>query len=391
MPRRFRINGPLLCGLLVFALGLAAYIAFPILIGKEFDSAIPRGIGDMIRERGITAVTCVWFFVLGATIGSFLNVVAYRMPMGLTIVSKPSRCPYCETPIRFKHNVPIFGWLALRGRCNACRLPISIRYPLVEVIVGTLFFILLCFELASGGANLPIEFRYARRGIMWNVLSPNWTLIGLYFFHALLIAILSTIALIKFDRLRIPMMLVVFAVIVACGCVAKFPMLWVSPWPPEIFESTTAFGQTGYLERLTQPLSGLVIGALTGWAMHCMVDRGTRKSSQTGILIITAIVGAFLGWQMVVPFAFITVLIHFFTMLGGKLIGKSTDHLWATSSLWATTLVICLWKQLAILGLPSQQSSTWIHWIWLCVAMAAGYVVAYVAANDCGLLSELNE
>ena len=143
MPRRFRINGPLLCGLLVFALGFAAYVAFPILVGREFDPAVPHGIGDMIRERGITAVTSVWFFVFGATIGSFLNVVAYRMPMGLTIVSKPSRCPYCETPIQFKHNVPIFGWLALRGRCNACRLPISVRYPLVEVIVGTLFFLSL--------------------------------------------------------------------------------------------------------------------------------------------------------------------------------------------------------------------------------------------------------
>ena len=382
MPRRFRINGPLLCGLLVFALGFAAYVAFPILVGREFDPAVPHGIGDMIRERGITAVTSVWFFVFGATIGSFLNVVAYRMPMGLTIVSKPSRCPYCETPIQFKHNVPIFGWLALRGRCNACRLPISVRYPLVEVIVGTLFFILFCFELASGGANLPIEFRKTRSGVLWNVLSPHWPLIGLYFFHALLIAILSTIALIKFDRLRIPILLVGFSILVAIGCHAAFPSLCVAPWPGPM-ESKNAIGESKLLPNLVQPLAGLLVGTLVGWAMHCIVEQGRRSNaSRTGIIVICAIVGTFLGWPIVVPFVFATILLQFFTMLSGKLIGKSTDHLWAASCLWAATLVMCLWKQLPILGLPSQQSSPWVHWVWLCVAMVAGFVVVHFSTSD---------
>jgi leader peptidase (prepilin peptidase) / N-methyltransferase len=70
--------------------------------------------------------------VLGAAFGSFLNVVAYRLPRGLSLVRPGSRCPACETPIRPYDNVPVLSWLALRGRCRSCRAPISARYPVVE-------------------------------------------------------------------------------------------------------------------------------------------------------------------------------------------------------------------------------------------------------------------
>lgn len=79
-------------------------------------------------------------FVFGAAIGSFLNVVIYRLPLGLS-VNEPKRsfCPHCKTPIAWYHNVPIVGWLWLRGRCAHCRAPISPRYPLVELLTGALF------------------------------------------------------------------------------------------------------------------------------------------------------------------------------------------------------------------------------------------------------------
>ena len=59
----------------------------------------------------------VLVFILGSSIGSFLNVVIYRLPHGLSLVRPASRCPACESPIRLWHNVPVFGWLMLRGRC----------------------------------------------------------------------------------------------------------------------------------------------------------------------------------------------------------------------------------------------------------------------------------
>ena len=78
-------------------------------------------------------------FILGACIGSFLNVVVYRLPAGLSLVSPPSRCPKCETPIRAFDNIPILGWLILRGRCRACSVWIPMRYPFVELATAVLF------------------------------------------------------------------------------------------------------------------------------------------------------------------------------------------------------------------------------------------------------------
>ena len=77
--------------------------------------------------------------LLGLAIGSFLNVVIYRLPRQESVVSPGSRCPSCEAPIRGLHNVPVVGWLLLRGRCANCRTRISARYPLVELGTAGLF------------------------------------------------------------------------------------------------------------------------------------------------------------------------------------------------------------------------------------------------------------
>jgi len=77
--------------------------------------------------------------VLGLAIGSFLNVVAYRLPRGESLLHPPSHCPSCDTPIRWYDNLPVVGWLSLRGRCRACGARISWRYPVVEAATGILF------------------------------------------------------------------------------------------------------------------------------------------------------------------------------------------------------------------------------------------------------------
>ena len=86
-----------------------------------------------------TADLPLWFirvfaFAWGAIWGSFANVVIYRWPRELSLTHPGSRCPHCETPIRFYDNVPMLGWLWLRGRCRACKAPISPRYPFVEAL-----------------------------------------------------------------------------------------------------------------------------------------------------------------------------------------------------------------------------------------------------------------
>lgn len=77
--------------------------------------------------------------VLGLVIGSFLNVVIWRLPRGESVVSPPSHCPGCDRPIRPRDNVPVISWLLLRGRCRDCHEPISARYPGVELLTGLLF------------------------------------------------------------------------------------------------------------------------------------------------------------------------------------------------------------------------------------------------------------
>lgn len=77
--------------------------------------------------------------VLGLAVGSFLNVVIYRVPRGESLVRPGSHCPSCGDAVRPRHNVPVLGWLALRGKCATCKEPISARYPLVEAGTALLF------------------------------------------------------------------------------------------------------------------------------------------------------------------------------------------------------------------------------------------------------------
>jgi leader peptidase (prepilin peptidase)/N-methyltransferase len=88
-------------------------------------------------------------FILGLCIGSFLNVCIYRLPAGKSIVFPHSHCPACKAAIRIYDNIPVIGWLLLRGQCRDCGVRISWRYPLVELLTGCLS---LCAYLKFGPA-----------------------------------------------------------------------------------------------------------------------------------------------------------------------------------------------------------------------------------------------
>ena len=86
-----------------------------------------------------TAVAAVLAGILGAIIGSFLNVVAYRLPRGESLSHPPSHCPDCGAPVKPYDNIPVLSWLLLRGRCRGCKAPIAKRYPLVEALTAFFF------------------------------------------------------------------------------------------------------------------------------------------------------------------------------------------------------------------------------------------------------------
>lgn len=87
----------------------------------------------------MTAALAAFSGVLGLMIGSFLNVVIWRVPRGESVVRPPSHCPHCDHQLAPLDNIPLLSWLALRGRCRYCRGPISARYPAVELLTGVLF------------------------------------------------------------------------------------------------------------------------------------------------------------------------------------------------------------------------------------------------------------
>ena len=105
-----------------------------------------------------TAAAAALAAVFGAVVGSFLNVVAHRLPRGESLAHPPSRCPSCGTPVKPYDNVPVLSWLLLRGRCRACGEPISWRYPLVEAGTAALCALVVVHEGPDRSVWLPLAF-----------------------------------------------------------------------------------------------------------------------------------------------------------------------------------------------------------------------------------------
>jgi leader peptidase (prepilin peptidase) / N-methyltransferase len=130
-----------------------------------------------------------FFFIFGAVVGSFLNVVIHRVPREESIVFPNSACPSCQNPIKPYDNVPILSWLILRGRCRKCRLPISFRYPFVEFLTAALF--VLAYNHAGLSLFLPLELLFiativalvfidAEHMILPNAINYPWLAIAIF-------------------------------------------------------------------------------------------------------------------------------------------------------------------------------------------------------------------
>lgn len=139
-------------------------------------------------------IVCTFTGVLGAMIGSFLNVVIYRLPREQSIVFPNSACPACGVPLRPYDNIPILSFLALRGRCRACRKPISLRYPIVESLTAMSFVavtlrdgpsLALPFDLAFVAALIALVFIDADHMILPNAIT----------FPGMLFSVISRIAI----------------------------------------------------------------------------------------------------------------------------------------------------------------------------------------------------
>jgi len=142
-------------------------------------------------------------FLFGAVIGSFLNVVIYRIPKGESIAFPASKCQNCQTPLKWWHNIPVFSWLLLKGKCYFCQEKISLQYPVVELLTGVLF-LLLYFKLglvwyfpfvaASFSALLAlvmIDFKYMAVPDNVNIAALLFALVQPDFLHAAMYAAIA--------------------------------------------------------------------------------------------------------------------------------------------------------------------------------------------------------
>jgi leader peptidase (prepilin peptidase)/N-methyltransferase len=196
-------------------------------------------------------------FIVGAIIGSFLNVVIYRLPLEKSIVRPASHCPHCGVPIPPWQNIPIVSWLMLRGRCAGCGDPISPRYPVVELANALLYaFVIHTFGLSFQG------------------------LAGAVYCSSLLV-----VTGIDFDHKLIPDVITLPGMILGLAC---------SPFLPH-----------GFLDALL----ALFAGGGFFWFVAAASDKILGKPGMGGGDIkLTAMMGAFLGLQSLVVAVFISLL-----------------------------------------------------------------------------------
>ncbi|HXC61518.1 MAG TPA: prepilin peptidase [Nitrospiria bacterium] len=196
--------------------------------------------------------------VLGALIGSFLNVCIYRIPRGESIIRPRSRCPHCQSTIRFYDNFPILSFLILRGRCRQCRAPISWRYPLVEMI--------------NTGGYLFLLWKF---GLGWQLL-----VYALLFSALVVITFIDLSHRIVPDRITLPGMVV--------GALAAATVLPAG---------------------LVNALIGIFLG---GGLFYLIAMVGSwwlgQEAMGGGDIKLIAMIGAFLGWKDVLLTIFIAAL-----------------------------------------------------------------------------------
>jgi leader peptidase (prepilin peptidase)/N-methyltransferase len=226
-------------------------------------------------------VVIAFFFLLGIVIGSFLNVCITRIPDGVSIVSPGSRCPECQTPIKPYDNVPLFAWMWLNGKCRECKHPISVMYPLIELITGLLF--VACY----------LDFGLTQTAVKW------------LFFTCLIIVLTITDLRVRLlpDMVNWPGMMVglFFSVLIPPEDGTTF---WLSL---AIFHRLPPTWALGLLDGVL----GAVFGSLLLWGFAALYKfwRG-REGMGLGDVKMMAMVGAFLGLRG----TFLTILLG--TLLG---------------------------------------------------------------------------
>jgi leader peptidase (prepilin peptidase)/N-methyltransferase len=233
----------------------------------------------------IEGATILCGFAWGAMFGSFINVVAHRLPRGASLVTSPSRCPRCGAAIRPQDNVPVLGWLLLRGRCRDCGGEIPATYPLVEAGCGTLIAFLAATELVAAGA-----WPGRRQAGIDRLLQGDLAVLASFGLHAAVVLMIVAWSRLDAANWRLSRVWLAASLAAAAAALAAVPragprLVWQGV--PE--GDTTADG-------LAAAALGMVAGALAARATAVMLGPAGRGQALTWGL---PLVGSVLGWQAV--------------------------------------------------------------------------------------------
>lgn len=220
-------------------------------------------------------VYAVFAFLLGAVVGSFLNVCICRMPSDESVVSPPSHCPKCDYRIRWYDNVPILSYLLLNGKCRSCGAPISIQYPIVELLNGLI--------------TLALFFKFFPQRLLLEGAPPQILLTQLFYFWVLFI-FCSSLVVVTFidlehqiipDRITLP------------GIVLGFVISFFIP-------------ALGWLNSLIGIVAGGGSLLLIAWLYQVVAK---KEGMGGGDVKLLAMMGAFLGWKSILFIIFVSSLL----------------------------------------------------------------------------------
>lgn len=278
------------------------------------------------------AILMPMVFVIGTLVGSFANVCIYRIPWQKSIFWPPSTCPKCLTPIAPRDNVPIIGWLLLGRKCRSCHAPIAARYPLIELLVGVLFAVVYVTDVVMG-----------ERVLYSGALGPAFSRLG---YHLALTTFLVVATFIDYDLEIIPDEVTVPGMLVGLIGGTLLPGIRLEPATAETWQGGLAVG-----------VVGLIAGGAVIYAVRLLAFVLFRKEGMgLGDVTLVAMIGAFLGWQVVPLVLFLGALLglgHSVLRVGlilkNKLAGRpapSTAIPFGPYLSLAAFLLMCSWRWL---------------------------------------------
>lgn len=350
-PRRLRSQLPL-------ALTIAAAIALILLyvfgVAWWQSSRSPFFTSkDLLVPRAIDVVIALWLFWVGSSVGSFLNVVAWRMPRGESINGR-SHCPRCHTTLSMRDNFPVLGWIALGGRCRTCKLPISPRYPIVEACVGLSLTIVSIVELYR--LALPHQVVHWHGGPLWSpVIDAAVMVTALY--HAVAVAFAWSFGLIRVDGARLPRRLVGWGLLSTIAPMVLMPPLMIVTWQIDRPGSWQPDGR--YLDAVMRVVTALVAAGIFGRSLargFCPAA-DPKLSPLSGdthrlmdLIAIISIPAIVIGWQALPA---VVVLASVIAVVIAALLPRSSDAMgrFAVAMPIAMTFQITFWRTL--------NSATW--------------------------------